>query len=156
MRKKYILISVLIVAFLLGACDAKPLEQNVQHVFSGESEHWKLEHYEVNVDSKKYFIGNGKLRMKGQDEYAANHLTFTTYFTIQGEERPVHAGSVAGDSINIATFETGSIGSDEANDGKNALQFEDIERIYVEVQWEELGDPTFHVETIQLYEKNRK
>jgi hypothetical protein len=97
---------------MLTACNNKEAETNYYLSLSGESEHWKLDGYEIMITPEGYKAGNGILTMKDIEKHMASFFSFDTYAVVDGEENRFHGHSVSGET-NIAEQTPGTVEGEE-------------------------------------------
>lgn len=146
---KRILISLIFLLVVLSACKNEEAETNYFLSLSGESDHWKLDGYEIVMTPEESKAGFGTLRMKGEDEHMADFFSYHVYIVVDGEENSLHSGSVSG-GTDIAEQTTGTI----ENEGENFTEFPEVDEIYMVVNWNDdtNGDQE---ERIDLYNKDK-
>lgn len=132
---------------ILSACQQA---ENINYYFSfmGESESWILENYEVMITEDEIKVGNGILMMKQVDQYETDSFSFSTYIVKNGEKERVHGGSVSGQA-DLTKQMTGAI--EGTNSGTFA--FEDVQHIYVIVEWWDTEKGEDVSEQINLFER---
>jgi len=152
---KRIFISIVLLLIVLSACNSVDIESNQETEsnyylsMSDESEHWKLNGYEIMITSEGYKAGNGILKMKDADEQKEGFLSYDVYAVVDGEENRFHGGSMS-DNANIDEVTTGTI------DGEEELkEFPDIDEIYMTVTWNDADTDGDQKEKIILYNKEK-
>lgn len=114
----------------------------------GESQTWELIDYEIMQTSDGKKAGNGKLKMKDENNYFTDSFSFHTHAVINGVDNRIHAGSVSGRS-DISEQTTGTI----EGEGENFISFDDIGNIYMIVEWWDSDENENVQERIDLYPK---
>ncbi|GIN99150.1 hypothetical protein J6TS1_50200 [Siminovitchia terrae] len=153
---KRILIGMILLLIVLSACNSvdtranKETETNYYLSMSDESEHWKLNGYEIIITSKGYKAGNGILKMKDGDEQREGFLSYDVYTIVGGEENRFHGGSVSGDA-DITEMTTGTIVGEE----ENLKEFPKIDEIYMTVTWSDDDTDGEQEEKINLYKQDK-
>jgi hypothetical protein len=138
----------LILLFILPACQNQTPEEMYYLLLKGESETWKLEDYEIEFTSNERRAGDGILKMKGKEEYETESFQFQTYAEVDGEVRMIHVNSY--DNVcDISEHHTGSIRNEELS----PISFNDINRIYMTVEWWDQTDRQKKKEEINLYDE---
>lgn len=148
---KRILISLIFLLAALSACNNKGTETNYYLSLSGESDHWKLDGYEILMSPDESKAGYGTLTMKGKDKHMANFFSFQVYTVVEGMENVLHSGSVSG-TTDIAKQTTGTI---EGVGGENFTAFPEVDKIYMTVTWNDDDTDGDEEEKITLYNKDK-
>lgn len=146
---KRIFFSLILFLLMLTACNNKETETNYYLSLSGESEHWKLDGYEIMITPEDYKAGNGILTMKNTDEHMANFLSFDTYAVVGGEEHRLHGHSVSGEA-DIAKQNTGKVDGEE----QALKEPTKIDEIYAVIRWNDQDTDVDKEERIDLYNKS--
>lgn len=144
---KHTLFALIFSLFIFSACQQAE-NTNYYFLFMGESESWILENYEVMITEDEIKIGNGTLMMKHVDQYETDFFSFSTYIVKNDEEERVHGGSVSGQA-NLVEQTTGAI--EGSNSGTFA--FEDVQHIYIIVEWWDMEKGEDVSEQIHLFER---
>jgi len=150
---KRILISLTLTFLLvaLSACNNKDSGTNYYLSLSGESDHWKLDGYEILMSPDEFKAGYGTLTMKGEDKHMADFFSFHVYTVVDGEENSLHSGSVSGET-DIAKQTTGTI---KGEGGENLTKFLEVNEIYMDVRWNDNDTDGDQEERIVLYNKDK-
>ncbi|WP_164215539.1 hypothetical protein [Virgibacillus sp. YIM 98842] len=143
--------SFVLLLFILTACNNKEAESNYYLSLNGESEHWKLNGYEILMSPDESKAGYGTLTMKGENKHMANFFSFKVYTVVDGMENRLHSGSVSG-ATDIAKQTTGII---EGEGGKNLTEFPEVDKIYMTVTWNDDETDGDQEEKIVLYDKEK-
>lgn len=147
---KRILMSLILLMAVLSACNTEDAETETNYYLSlqGESDHWKLDGYEIMMTPSSYKAGNGILKKKDEDQQTVGFLNYNVYAIVEGEENRFHGGSVSGDA-DITEKMTGTI------DGEEELKdFLKIDEIYMTVTWNDDDTDGDQEERISLYNKD--
>lgn len=152
------LISLIFLLVILPACDSEETdsnkETNTNYYFSlsGESDHWKMNGYEIIITPEGYKVGNGKLTMKNEDEYEAEFFDLDIYSVVDGEKNSLHGRSISSEGTDIAEQ---TIGATEGEDDALTDPAE-IDEIHAVISWnEEYSDvKEDQKETLVLYSKD--
>lgn len=145
---KRILVSITFLLIVLSACGHEDSETNYYLSLSGESDHWKLDGYEILISSDKSKTGNGTLTMKNEDKYLTDFFSFHVYTVVDGVENSLHSSSVSGET-DIAKQTTGTIESE----GENFTKFSEVDEVYMNIRWNDDTDRD-QEERIVLYIKD--
>lgn len=125
---------------------------------SGESPHWELDDYQVELSSGILNSGNGKLRFKTRgNDYTTNYFVFEMNAVINKKDITLQSKAVSGTEDFKNEFDTGAIEGPPplTKDGK-AITFKDVDKIYAVIHWEGQDDGIAHKEIIDLYELANK
>lgn len=148
---------LLVVIFLVSGCRAQQSNKEYYLLLMGESENWKLTDYEVVITPEEVNIGNGKLKMKNKDEYKTAFFSFNTYMVVNGQGYGVHASSWTGDGIDIAKKTIGTLkGGSLLNENGKPITFNDVDEIYMTVEWWDISVEKNVSERLDLYKKSDK
>ena len=153
------LLSLVVCILLLSGCSSneKSVISQYSLTLAGESHTWDLTGYEVVITSKKFKAGNGKLNMKNANEYIGDSFHFQTHAVINGEDIIIHSGSTTGTGINLAKKTTGTIeGETLLNKKGDPIQLDDVNEIYMSVEWWGEGQRESMKERIDLHKKGGK
>lgn len=145
---KRILISLPLLLVVLSACNHEKSATNYFLSLSGESEHWKLDRYEILMSPDELKAGHGTLTMKGKDTYMADFFSFRVYTVVDGVKNTLHGGSVSGET-DIVTQTTGTIESEKL------AEFSEVDKIYMDIRWSDDGTDGDKKERLVLYNKNK-
>lgn len=130
--------------------------QNEYHYLklSGESPHWKLTDYRVEITPNNMKSGNGKLYFKStNNNYVAEYYDFSMRAIVNNEETTLQKQVVSGPEDFKNGVNTGSIeGPAYITKTRNPITLEDVDEIYAVIQWENDRGKT-QKETISLYMK---
>ncbi|MFD1361572.1 hypothetical protein [Lentibacillus salinarum] len=147
---KQILFSLVFLLVVLSACNNKEMETNYYLSLSGESDHWKLNSYEIVITPEGSKAGNGTLTMKNEDEHMADFFSFDTYAVVDGEKNRFHGRSISGQT-DIAEQIIGTIeGEEEA-----LTELSEVNEIYVVVNWNDDDADGDKEEVLVLYNKDK-
>ncbi|MFC3039207.1 hypothetical protein ACFOGI_02960 [Virgibacillus xinjiangensis] len=148
--RKMLVNSVWLIAIilLLSACEGEQVETKYYMSLMGESDTWKLNGYEIMLTSDGEKAGNGKLSMKGVDEYVSDIFSFRTHAVIDGEDTVIHGGSVSGQT-DIAQQTTGTI----VGEGGKTITIDEVSSIYMMIEWWDTDENIPAQERIDLYRK---
>lgn len=152
MRKISICLIFLLV--ILSACNIKDtdsnnkIETNYYLSLFGESNHWKMNGYEIMITPENYKAGYGELKIK-EEKKGIDFLSFDVHVVSNGEDHRIQGGTVSGEE-NITEKTIGNIESEE----KNLKNFAQIDEIYMKVVWND-GEDGDHEERIGLYNKDK-
>ncbi|ARI77775.1 hypothetical protein [Halobacillus mangrovi] len=129
---------LLIVSSLL-ACAKQ--EENIENHFhlslNGESNHWKVQHYEIKCTPKLFKAGDGKIIFKGNDNVKSEFYKIDVHAVIDETDTVVHTKSVSGES-KLNKIETGSIKGDTyVNKEGNPVTFDEVSRVYMVIEWQD-------------------
>lgn len=105
---KRILISLTFLLVVLSACNNEESATSYYLSLSGESDHWKLNSYEIVMSTDEIKAGHGTLTMKGEDKHMADFFSFDVYTVIDGVKTTLHSGAVSGET-DIAKQTTGTL-----------------------------------------------
>ncbi|MFG6115450.1 hypothetical protein ACGTN9_09690 [Halobacillus sp. MO56] len=154
MRKNRSWYLFLMIFLLIGCNDSQGEIQPYQlhFVLSGESEHWKIEGYELQYDDKRYKSGNGTLKMKNTDEYASDYLSMGIQVVMHGEDERVQSYSVSGSDMDIVNHQIGTIEGSKMDSGE-VIKKEDIDQVYATIIWRDSQEEKDLKERILLYER---
>lgn len=154
MRSNRSLYLFMFIFLLVGCSDSRKEAQLYQlhFVLSGESEHWKIEGYELQYDEKRYKSGNGKLAMKNIEEYVSDYLSMRIQVVTHGKDKRVLSHSVSGSDMNIVNHQIGTIEGSRMNSDE-VIKKEDIDQIYATVIWRDSQEEKDLKERILLYER---
>ncbi|WP_143561054.1 hypothetical protein [Sporosarcina sp. P3] len=124
---------------------------------SGESSHWKLNDYEIEITPKIMSSGNGKLYFKPTDNnYVTEYYDFGMRAIINNEETTLQKQVVSGPEDFKGGINTGSVeGPAFFTKTRNPIMLEDVNEIYAVIKWED-NDGKMQEETISLYVKKAK
>lgn len=125
---------------------------------SGESPHWELDGYQVDLTSGILNSGNGKLRFKTREnDYTTNYFVFEMNAVINKKDITLQSKAVSGPEDFKNEIDTGAIEGPPpiTKDGKS-ITFKDIDKIYAVIHWEGQDDGIAHKEIIDLYELDNK
>lgn len=153
---KRILIIMILLLIVLSACNTgdtesnKKAETNYYISLSDESDHWKLDGYEIMMTPEGYKAGNGILKMKDEGKQSKGFLSYDVYAVVGGEENRFHGGSVSGDA-DITEMATGTIDGEE----ENLKELPEIDEIYMSVTWNDDDTDGDQEEKIILYNKDK-
>lgn len=153
---KRILISMILLLIVLSGCNTegtesdKKAETNYYISLSDESEHWKLNGYEIKMTPEGYKAGNGILKMKNENKQNEGFLSYDVYAVVSGEEERFHGGSVSGDA-DITEIPIGTIDGEEGN----LKDFSEFDEIYMTVTWNNEDTDGDQEEKMVLYNKDK-
>lgn len=155
---KRILISMILLLVVLSACNTnteeteldKKTETNYYISFTDESDHWKLNGYEIMITPEGYKAGNGILKMKDKDKQSEGFLSYDVYGSVDGEENKFQSGSVSGDT-DITEMTLGTIEGDE----ESLREFPKLDEIYMTITWNDEDTDGDQEEKIILYNKDK-
>lgn len=155
---KRILISMILLLVVLSACNTnieetepdKKTETNYYISLSDESDHWKLNGYEIMMTPEGYKAGNGILKMKDEDKQSEGFLSYDVYGSVDGEEIKFQSGSVSGDT-DITEMTIGTIEGDE----ESLREFPKLDEIYMTITWNDEDTDGDKEEKIILYNKDK-
>lgn len=108
---------------------------------AGESAHWKVTDYEIELTPRKLSAGDGQLDFKPQDEDdMIEYYNFRMQAIINGEERSLQVQSVSGQTDFQNGVNTGHIsGATPTTKSKKPITLQDIDEIYAVIEWEKEG-----------------
>gem|GEM_PF-2793075 len=121
---------------------------------SGESPHWEINGYQLDLTSGILKSGNGKLRFKTRGNvYTTNYFVFEMNAVINDKDITLQSKAVSGPEDFKNEVDTGAIEGPPpiTKDGKS-IKFKDIDKIYAVIHWEGQDDGIVHKEIIDLYE----
>lgn len=155
---KRILISMILLLVVLSACNTsadetepdKKTETNYYISLSDESDHWKLNGYEIMMTPEGYKAGNGILKMKDEAKQSEGFLSYDVYGSVDGEEIKFQSGSVSGDT-DITEMTLGTIEGDE----ESLREFPKLDEIYMTITWNDENTDSDQEEKIILYNKDK-
>lgn len=155
--KKFIylsIVSLLFFLFILTGCNNQETADNYYLSLKGESEHWNLNGYEIEMTQEEFKAGNGTLYMKNENEYKTDSFHFDTHAIINNNDITIQSGSVTGLGIDIAEETTGTIkGRTYLNKNGDPITLEEINDIYMIVEWWDMNKSKHVKERIDLYSK---
>ena|SRR5699024_7636424 len=146
---KRIVISLVFLFVVLSGCIKEEPTTNYYLSLSGESDHWKLDSYEIVMSSEETKAGYGTLTMKNEDEHMADFFSYHVYTIVDGEKNSLHSGAVSGE-MDIAKQTTGTIESE----GDSLTEFPEVDEIYMDICWNDDDTDGDQKETIVLYKKD--
>lgn len=153
-----IIIGVLLaIAFYLGLGGSHHETRNdFYHLrLSGESHHWELNGYRLDLTPGILNSGNGKLRFKSRgNDYTTNYFVFEMNAVINKKETTLQSKAVSGPEDFKNDVDTGAVEGPPPikKDGKS-IMFKDIDKIYAVIHWKGKEDGKVHKEIIDLYER---
>lgn len=108
---------------------------------TGESAHWKVTDYEIELTPSKLSAGDGQLDFKPQDEDGMiEYYKFRMQAIINGKETSLQAQSVSGQTDFQDGVNTGHIsGPTLTTEVRNPITLQDIDEIYAVIEWEKEG-----------------
>jgi len=122
---------------------------------SGESPHWEINGYQLDLTSGILKSGNGKLRFKTRGNvYTTNYFVFEMNAVINDKDITLQSKAISGPEDFKNEVDTGAIEGPPpiTKDGKS-ITFKDIDKIYAVIHWEGQDDGIVHKEIIDLYEQ---
>src|SRR5699024_1343108 len=117
---------------------------------SDESDHWKLNGYEIMMTPEGYKAGNGILKMKDEDKQSEGFLSYDVYGSVDGEEIKFQSGSVSGDT-DITEMTIRNIEGDE----ERIRELHKYEEIYMTITWNDEDTDGDKEKKIILYNKDK-
>ncbi|MGN7386721.1 hypothetical protein [Sporosarcina sp. SAFN-015] len=151
------LISILVV--LVMYLNHRDIQNDYYYLrLSGESTHWKLTDYQIEIDPKNTFSGNGILYFKSENgDHTTQYYNLSMRAIINNEETSLHGQIVSGPEYFQNGVKIGSIeGPSPITKSGDSLTFKDIDEIYTVIRWDETGSGNTQEETILLYSKEVK
>ncbi|WP_432360441.1 hypothetical protein [Sporosarcina sp. UB5] len=125
---------------------------------SGESSHWKLTDYQIEITPDNMSSGNGKLYFKSKNgNYTTQYYAFKMRAIINNEETSLHGQIVSGPEdfktgVNVGSYK----GPTLITKSGDPITLKDVDEIYAVIQWEEKGNGKTREETISLYSKSEQ
>ncbi|GAA0592763.1 hypothetical protein GCM10009001_06050 [Virgibacillus siamensis] len=147
---KRLLISLTFLLVVLSACNNDESTTSYYLSLSGESNHWKLDSYEIVMSANEIKAGYGTLTMKSEDKHMADFFGFDVYTVIDGTKTTLHSGSVSGET-DIAKETTGTL----EGESKNLTEFPEVDKIYMEITWNDDRTDGDQKERLVLYNKDK-
>jgi hypothetical protein len=147
----YLMLSFIV----LPGCNAQKGGNHYYLLLMGESESWNLTGYEIVITPEDVKAGFGNLRMKNVNEYMTDFFHFEAHVVIDSDDSVVHTNSAAGE-MNIAEYTTGAIEGPYINKNGDFVTLEDINEIYVVVEWWDISKNESMKERIDLLNKSKK
>lgn len=141
--------------FVLSGCNAQKSGNTYYLLLMGESESWNLTGYEIVITPEDFKAGFGTLKMKNVNTYMTDFFHFETHVVIESDDSVVHTGSVTGET-NIAEYTTGAIAGPYINKNGDFVTLEDINEIYVVVEWWDISKNESIKERIDLFNQSKK
>lgn len=151
---KKILFSLIFIFIVLSACNNGETDTNYFLSLSGESDHWRLNDYEIIITPEGYKAGNGKLTMKGEEKYTADFFNIGIYSVINGEKNRFHGRSISSSISEGTDIADQTIGTVES-EGEVLTEPTEIDEIYAIVTWSD-GSREDKEERIILYNKDEE
>ncbi|MFD2630208.1 hypothetical protein [Oceanobacillus kapialis] len=152
MQYKFI-ISLLLLLFITAGCtdeSAKPKDYYLSLV--GESQHWRIKGYEIELSEDSFMAGNGFLDMKNEDKYMTNSFDIEVRAVINDVDQIIQKSKWAGENIDIAVENTGKILEKSYVDKQgNPITLEDIKKVYLVLKWHDIKNRKEQQEQIELY-----
>lgn len=153
-----IIIGVLcVIVFYLGFGGSRDETRNdFYHLrLSGESPHWELNGYQLDLTSGILNSGNGKLRFKSSgNDYTTNYFAFEMNAVINKKEETLQSKAVTGTENFKNDIDTGAVeGSPPIMKDGKSIEFKDIDKLYAVIYWEGKKDGKVHKEIIDLYDR---
>ena len=158
--KHYFYFTAIILLFLIGVFFYRwmfPPQMN--ETYSGESEHWEVRDYVINT-GERVSLRDGILSMKGETEFWADYFKSSTHIVLNdgSEMRPVEMELEANnlsswhndDVMNVAEYELGVSGGLYLTKYWVPMTINNIDEVYVNVQWKGENDDEFKEEKIIL------
>ncbi len=124
---------------------------------TGDSDNWRIENYQIEITSDSFKAGNGKLFMKGTDEYKTDSFSIEAHAIMNNEDKVISqfsSSAYTGDGMNIAgKQDTGAIDSGAyLNEDGDPITLDDINNVYVMVEWWDQDKEKDMEERIDLYD----
>lgn len=151
MKKVWFSFSIFFI-FLMG-CQLKSIEQHYYMHLMGESENWYVKNYEIELNPEYKRAGNGTVVWKGQVPLETDSFLMRSYVLINGEAHALQGTAISGDSV-IKEQTTGELtGGTILNQHGDPLTLDDIEEIYMVIEWWDDNHKEHLSEQIYLYRK---
>src|SRR5699024_639192 len=155
---KRILISMILLLVVLSAYNTnieetepdKKTETNYYISVYDESDHCKLNGYEIMMNPVGYKAGNGMLKMKEEDKQSEGYLSYDVDGSDDVDEFKLQSGSVSGD-MDITEMTIGTIEGDE----ESLREFPKLDEIYMTITWNDEDTDGDKEEKIILYNKDK-
>ncbi|MEQ6855911.1 hypothetical protein AAHH17_15630 [Lysinibacillus capsici] len=141
--------------FVLSGCNAQKSGNTYYLLLMGESESWNLTGYEIVITPEDFKAGFGTLKMKNANAYMTDFFHFETHVVIDSDDSVVHTGSATGE-MNIVEYTTGATAGPYINKNSDFVTLEDINEIYVVVEWWDISKNESIKERIDLFNKSKK
>ncbi|ASF40685.1 hypothetical protein CEH05_16605 [Halobacillus halophilus] len=133
-------VGLVLVTLLLSGCDSndKPMKNNYYLSLSGESEHWEVDFYDIEIKPDTFKAGNGSLTMKNKTENSTDFFNLEVYAVIDNEDKLVQAKSVKGSELDITQMTTGATGGGTFLDDNGVpISLENVSDIYMNIEWQD-------------------
>ncbi|MGP4070789.1 hypothetical protein [Halobacillus sp. B29] len=133
-------VGLVLVTLLLSGCDSndKPMKNNYYLSLSGESEHWEVDSYDIEIKPDTFKAGNGSLTMKNKTENSADFFNIEVYAVIDNEDKLVQAKSVKGSELDITQMTTGATGGGTFLEVNGVpISLENVSDIYMSIEWQD-------------------
>ncbi|KAB8126000.1 YcxB family protein [Gracilibacillus oryzae] len=141
-------------------------EDQITRTYHGEGEYWKIEDYRVKVSPILFRTYEGIMHMKDQDTYHADYLMTEFHVVFKwGKDMKIHrehrSSKIKGDNLNELDISSKSTGEfpnnrEELDENGDPVTFEDIEEIYVIIQWKGENQDDLFEEKITLTSEDSK
>lgn len=138
---------------LLFGCSSEKINNHYHLYLMGESENWYVKDYKVELHPDTLIAGDGMVAWKGEEGLETDSFQIGAHAIINQEDHVIQRTSVSGESI-IKEHTTGSIegGTFLDKDG-NPISIEDIENIYVLIEWWDQDQQKNVSERVDIYQK---
>ncbi len=118
----------------------------------GESQHWRVKGYEIELTEDSFSAGNGFLDMKNEDSFMTNSFDVEVRAVIGNVDQIIQKVDRSGKTINIAVENTGKIkGSSYLDQQGNPITLKDIKEVYLVLKWHDFKKKKDLQERIELY-----
>ncbi|TFB19263.1 hypothetical protein E3U55_11160 [Filobacillus milosensis] len=133
-------------------------QSNHYYVFlmDGETEHWELDQYKVELVPTNQVAGNGILNYVGEENIKVEDFNFRTFALVDGLDIALQGVSRSWNKpVELGNSPTGTVDSSLFKPNGDPVLFKDIEKIYAVIQWTEAGGETVK-EEMTLYERRSR
>lgn len=140
---------------LLFGCSEKTFETNYFSL-TGESEHWKVDSYKIEISPETLKAGSGIVTKKAGDSFYSEAYSIRVYAVIDKRHEVIQGTSASGsvplemDEITTGTIEGGPLLDKEGQ----AITIDHIHQIYMMIAWEEASKGDWQEEKIILYDRD--
>ncbi|NGP45386.1 hypothetical protein G4V62_10625 [Bacillaceae bacterium SIJ1] len=148
-KSRMTLINFVLLVLSLVGCTGKGEDVNHYYLsFIGESETWKVSEYTMTLTPEMQKLGEGTLMMKGQSDYPSDWFHMQVFALVNGEEQVLQTKSVsAPDNNDISQMTIGAV------EGERSLSIDEMNRLYITVEWNDMETGENMKETIALLDQ---
>ncbi|TYR74159.1 hypothetical protein FZC79_15180 [Rossellomorea vietnamensis] len=129
-------------------------EVMVKWSLEGESDNWRVKEFTLQGGSN-HFDAGGSLEMKHAEEYQSQYFSYDAHVVISNVDREIFGGSLIGgpdDTTNInKKHNLGIEGGSFIHENGFPVKPEDIDKIYMDVEWFDTEKSKKVKERISLY-----